>query len=94
MTTWKGPSPRAMTLGLWGEHLATVEALQRALQGQGVDITLADVVRDLVKAYGPKWLLIEDNGQQDQHRQWLNDLCGPYESAPVKSKSNTIWIPK
>ena len=56
MTTWKGPSPRAMTLGLWGEHLATVEALQRALQGQGVDITLADVVRDLVKAYGPKWL--------------------------------------
>ena len=40
------------------------------------------------------WLLIEDNGQQDQHRQWLNDLCGPYESAPVKSKSNTIWIPK
>jgi FkbM family methyltransferase len=39
------------------------------------------------------WLLIEDNGQQDQHRQWLNDLCGPYEAAPVKSKSNTIWIP-
>ena len=39
------------------------------------------------------WLLIEDNGQQDQHRQWLNDLCGPYEAAPVKSKSNTIWTP-
>lgn len=45
-----------MTMGLWGEHLTTVEALQRALQGQGVDITLADVVRDLVKIYGPKWL--------------------------------------
>jgi hypothetical protein len=39
------------------------------------------------------WLLIEDNGQQEYHKQWLNDLCGPYEAAPVKSKSNTIWIP-
>jgi hypothetical protein len=53
---WKGPSPRAMTMGLWGEHLTTVEALQKAVQGRGVDITLADVVRDLVKVYGPKWL--------------------------------------
>ena len=40
------------------------------------------------------WLLIEDNGKRDQHRQWLNDLCGTYEPAPVKSKTNTIWIPK
>jgi FkbM family methyltransferase len=39
------------------------------------------------------WLLIEDNGQQKYHKQWLNDLCGPYEAAAVKSKSNTIWMP-
>jgi FkbM family methyltransferase len=40
------------------------------------------------------WLLLEDNGQQEQHRQWLNDLCGPYTAAAVKSKTNTIWIPQ
>lgn len=39
------------------------------------------------------WLLLEDNGNKEYHRQWLNDLCGPYEAAPVKSKTNTIWKP-
>jgi FkbM family methyltransferase len=40
------------------------------------------------------WLLLENNGQQEQHRQWLNDLCGPYIASSVKSKTNTIWIPQ
>ena len=40
------------------------------------------------------WLLLEDNGQREQHRQWLNDLCGPYTASSVKSKTNTIWIPQ
>lgn len=40
------------------------------------------------------WLLLERNGQEQRHREWLNDLCGPYEPAPVKSKTNTIWIPQ
>ena len=60
---------------------------------EGFENAVLDGSRDTIKRNRP-WLLIEDNGQQDQHRQWLNDLCGPYESAPVKSKSNTIWIPK
>jgi FkbM family methyltransferase len=60
---------------------------------EGFENTVLDGSRDTIQRNRP-WLLIEDNGQQDQHRQWLNDLCGPYESAPVKSKSNTIWIPK
>ena len=40
------------------------------------------------------WLLLERNGQEEVHREWLNDLCGPYQAAPVKSKTNTIWIPQ
>jgi FkbM family methyltransferase len=60
---------------------------------EGFENAVLDGSRDTIKRNRP-WLLIEDNGQQDQHRQWLNDLCGPYESAPVKSKSNTIWIPQ
>jgi FkbM family methyltransferase len=60
---------------------------------EGFENAVLDGSRDTIKRNRP-WLLIEDNGQQDQHRQWLNDLCGPYEAAPVKSKSNTIWIPK
>jgi len=40
------------------------------------------------------WLLLEDNGNRSRHQQWLNDLCGPYQAAPVKSKTNTIWIPQ
>jgi FkbM family methyltransferase len=59
---------------------------------EGFENAVLDGSRDTIKRNRP-WLLIEDNGQQDQHRQWLNDLCGPYESAPVKSKSNTIWRP-
>ena len=60
---------------------------------EGFENAVLDGSCNTIKRNRP-WLLIEDNGQQDQHRQWLNDLCGPYESAPVKSKSNTIWIPK
>ena len=60
---------------------------------EGFENAVLDGSRDTIQRNRP-WLLIEDNGQQDKHRQWLNDLCGPYESAPVKSKSNTIWIPK
>ena len=59
---------------------------------EGFENAVLEGSRDTIQRNRP-WLLIEDNGQQDQHRQWLNDLCGPYEAAPVKSKSNTIWIP-
>jgi FkbM family methyltransferase len=59
---------------------------------EGFENAVLDGSRDTIQRNRP-WLLIEDNGQQDQHRQWLNDLCGPYEAAPVKSKSNTIWVP-
>jgi FkbM family methyltransferase len=40
------------------------------------------------------WLLIERNGQENQHQQWLNDCCGSYVSADIKSKTNTLWIPQ
>jgi len=60
---------------------------------EGFEDAVLDGSRDTIKRNRP-WLLIEDNGKRDQHQQWLNDLCGPYESAPVKSKTNTIWIPK
>jgi FkbM family methyltransferase len=59
---------------------------------EGFENAVLEGSRDTIQRNRP-WLLIEDNGQQDQHRQWLNDLCGPYEAAPVKSKSNTIWKP-
>ena len=59
---------------------------------EGFENAVLEGSRDTIQRNRP-WLLIEDNGQQDQHRQWLNDLCGPYEAAPVKSKSNTIWMP-
>ena len=60
---------------------------------EGFENAVLDGSRDTIQRNRP-WLLLEDNGQKEQHRQWLNDLCGPYESAPVKSKSNTIWIPQ
>ena len=59
---------------------------------EGFENAVLEGSRNTIQRNRP-WLLIEDNGQQDQHRQWLNDLCGPYETAPVKSKSNTIWRP-
>ena len=59
---------------------------------EGFENAVLEGSRNTIQRNRP-WLLIEDNGQQDQHRQWLNDLCGPYEAAPVKSKSNTIWRP-
>lgn len=41
------------------------------------------------------WLLLEDNGNTEQHRQFLNDLCGPYRRAEdLKSKTNSVWIPQ
>lgn len=61
---WQGPSPRALTLALWGEPLEVVEALQRQLLTRGHDLTLADVVRDLVKLYGPRWLETLKGGEQ------------------------------
>jgi FkbM family methyltransferase len=59
---------------------------------EGFENAVLEGSQDTIQRNRP-WLLIEDNGQQEQHRQWLNDLCGPYEAAPVKSKSNTIWKP-
>jgi len=60
---------------------------------EGFENAVLDGSRDTIQRNRP-WLLLEDNGQQEQHRQWLNDLCGPYIASPVKSKTNTIWIPQ
>jgi FkbM family methyltransferase len=60
---------------------------------EGFEDAVLEGSRETIRRNRP-WLLLEDNGQREQHRQWLNDLCGPYEPALVKSKTNTIWIPK
>lgn len=60
---------------------------------EGFEMAVLEGSQQTIKRNRP-WLLLEDNEQRDQHRQWLNDLCGPYEPAPVKSKTNTIWIPQ
>ena len=60
---------------------------------EGFENAVLEGSRDTIQRNRP-WLLLEDNGQQEQHRQWLNDLCGPYTASPVKSKTNTIWIPQ
>lgn len=60
---------------------------------EGYEMTVLEGAADTIKSNRP-WLLIERNGQEKYHEQWLNDLCGPYEAAPVKSKTNTIWVPK
>jgi FkbM family methyltransferase len=60
---------------------------------EGFEDAVLEGSRETIRRNRP-WLLLEDNGQREQHQQWLNDLCGPYEPAPVKSKTNTIWIPK
>ena len=60
---------------------------------EGFENAVLDGSRDTIQRNRP-WLLLEDNGQREQHRQWLNDLCGPYTASPVKSKTNTIWIPQ
>ena len=60
---------------------------------EGFENAVLEGSRDTIQRNLP-WLLLEDNGQQEQHRQWLNDLCGPYTASPVKSKTNTIWIPQ
>ena len=59
---------------------------------EGFENAVLEGSRNTIQRNRP-WLLIEDNGQQEYHKQWLNDLCGPYQSAQVKSKSNTIWKP-
>jgi FkbM family methyltransferase len=60
---------------------------------EGFEDAVLEGSRETIRRNRP-WLLLEDNGKREQHQQWLNDLCGPYEPAPVKSKTNTIWIPK
>ena len=60
---------------------------------EGFENAVLEGSRDTIQRNRP-WLLLEDNGQREQHRQWLNDLCGPYTASPVKSKTNTIWIPQ
>lgn len=60
---------------------------------EGFEMSVLEGGRETIRRNRP-WLLLERNGQEDQHRQWLNDLCGPYAAAPVKSKTNTIWIPQ
>ena len=60
---------------------------------EGFEMDVLRGAQDTIKKNRP-WLLLERNGQEELHRQWLNDLCGPYEAAPVKSKTNTIWVPQ
>ena len=60
---------------------------------EGFENAVLEGSRDTIQRNRP-WLLLEDNGQREQHRQWLNDLCGPYIESAVKSKTNTIWIPQ
>jgi FkbM family methyltransferase len=60
---------------------------------EGFENAVLEGSRDTIQRNRP-WLLLEDNGQREQHRQWLNDLCGPYIASAVKSKTNTIWIPQ
>jgi hypothetical protein len=60
---------------------------------EGFENTVLEGSRDTIQRNRP-WMLIEDNDQKEQHRQWLNDLCGPYVDAQIKSKNNTLWIPQ
>jgi len=60
---------------------------------EGFENAVLEGSRDTIQRNRP-WLLLEDNGQREQHRQWLNDLCGPYIESAIKSKTNTIWIPQ
>jgi FkbM family methyltransferase len=60
---------------------------------EGFEDAVLEGSKDTIQHNRP-WLLLEDNGNRSRHQQWLNDLCGPYEPAPVKSKTNTIWVPK
>ena len=60
---------------------------------EGYEMQVLEGSKETIKQNRP-WLLLEDNGQREQHRQWLNDLCDPYTVSPVKSKTNTIWIPQ
>jgi hypothetical protein len=60
---------------------------------EGFEMQVLEGGRNTIQQNRP-WLLLERNGQDELHRQWLNDLCGPYVAAPVKSKTNTIWIPQ
>lgn len=60
---------------------------------EGFEMQVLEGARDTIRLNRP-WLLLERNGQEQTHKEWLNDLCGPYQAAPVKSKTNTIWIPQ
>ena len=60
---------------------------------EGYEMQVLEGSKETIKQNRP-WLLLEDNGQREQHQQWLNDLCGPYTVSLVKSKTNTIWIPQ
>jgi len=60
---------------------------------EGFEDAVLEGSRETIRHNRP-WLLLEDNGNRSWHQQWLNDLCGPYRAAPVKSKTNTIWVPE
>lgn len=60
---------------------------------EGFEMAVLNGSKETIQHNRP-WLLLEDNENRKQHREFLNDLCGPYEPAPVKSKTNTIWIPQ
>ena len=60
---------------------------------EGFEMAALEGSKETIRRNRP-WLLLEDNENSKQHREFLNDLCGPYEPAPVKSKTNTIWIPQ
>ena len=60
---------------------------------EGFELTVLEGSKETIQKNRP-WLLLEDNENSQQHKEFLNDLCGPYVPAPVKSKTNTIWIPQ
>lgn len=60
---------------------------------EGFELQVLEGGRNTIQRNRP-WLLLERGEQEHLHSQWLNDVCGPYEAAPVKSKTNTIWVPK
>lgn len=60
---------------------------------EGFELAVLEGSAETLKRNRP-WLLLEDNENSQQHKEFLNDVCGPYAPAPVKSKTNTIWIPQ
>ena len=90
VSDWPTTKCQLETLDIYG--LDRVDWIKIDVEGYELDVLAGS--RVTIQRNRP-WLLLEDNGQSDQHRQFLNDLCGPYQRAEdLKSKTNSIWIPQ